>query len=104
MKAVIRPAARHDILSQFLYLIEDGSPGVAERFVTAIEESISKVTENPYIGAPKVFKHPGLRGLRHWPVKGFEVVQIYYLVEKDVLRVIRILHGKRDVSKVLGRA
>jgi toxin ParE1/3/4 len=42
-----------------------------------------------------------LANLRSWPVTGFEVIRFYYLVENDTVRVIRILHGKRDVRKVL---
>ncbi|MDE2509687.1 MAG: type II toxin-antitoxin system RelE/ParE family toxin [Elusimicrobia bacterium] len=53
MKAVIRTAARRDILSQFLYLIEQGVPHVAERFIDAVDESIAKLTKRPRIGAPK---------------------------------------------------
>ncbi len=45
--------------------------------------------------------NPLLAGLRTWPVKGFEDIRIYYLVQGDVLRVIRILHGRRDVGTIL---
>ncbi len=32
---------------------------------------------------------------------GFEAIRIYYLPDEDTLRVIRILHGKRDVKSIL---
>ena len=38
-----------------------------------------------------------------WPVAGFEAIRIYYLLDKDTIRVIRILHGKRDVKRILER-
>jgi len=41
-----------------------------------------------------------LAGLRSWPVAGFTAIRIYYLVDKRV-RVIRILHGKRDINPML---
>jgi len=34
-------------------------------------------------------------------VTGFEAIRIYYLLDEDTLRVIRILHGKRDVKRIL---
>jgi plasmid stabilization system protein ParE len=34
-------------------------------------------------------------------VVGFEALRIYYLVDKDTIRIIRILHGKRDVQRML---
>ena len=42
-------------------------------------------------------------GLRSWPVKGFETIRIYYLKLPGRLRVLRILHGKRDVRRILRR-
>ncbi len=101
MMFVIRPAARADILRQFLYLIDQGVPHTADRFVDAVESTIEKLTKNPRVGTPRKFKNPRLQDLRQWPVRGFEVVQIYYLLTDDVVRVVRVLHGKRDIDKVL---
>jgi hypothetical protein len=36
-----------------------------------------------------------------WPVKGFEAIRIYYVEVPGCLRVVRILHGKRDVRRIL---
>ena len=102
MKFVIRPAARQDILKQFLYLLEKDASAAAARFLAAVETTISKLSQQPTIGAPKKFKNPRLQGLRRWPVDGFEVVGIYYLLAEDVLRVIRVLHGKRHIERILG--
>lgn len=101
MKSVIRPAAKRDILRQFLYLLDKDAPEAAARFIEAVEQTISKLTLQPTIGAPKEFKNPRLAGLRRWPVDGFEVIGIYYLPSKGVLRVVRVLHGKRDVDLLL---
>jgi plasmid stabilization system protein ParE len=46
-------------------------------------------------------RNPQLQNLRFWPVAGFEAISLYYFVEEDVIRVIRILHGKRDVRRIL---
>lgn len=101
MKAVIRSAARQDILDQFLYLIDQNVPHVAERFIDAVDETIAKLTKRPRIGAPKKLKDPRLQGLRGWPVSGFEAVRIYYLASDNALQVVRILHGKRDIDRLL---
>jgi plasmid stabilization system protein ParE len=34
-------------------------------------------------------------------VAGFEAIRIYYLAETDAIRVIRILHDKRDGERTL---
>ena len=101
MKAVIASAARRDILDQFLYLTDENVPRVAERFIDAVDESIAKLTKRPLMGAPKKLKDPRLQGLRVWPVSGFEAVRIYYLVSQEAVRVVRVLHGKRDIDRLL---
>jgi len=42
-----------------------------------------------------------LVGLRSWPVKGFAEIRLYYLVSEATLRVIRVVHGKRDLGPIL---
>lgn len=101
MKFVIRPSARQDILRQFLYLLDHDAPEAAKRFLEAADATISKLACQPHIGTPKKLKNPRLKGLRRWPVDGFEVIGIYYLLVEDVMRVIRVLHGKRDIDRVL---
>jgi plasmid stabilization system protein ParE len=77
---VIRPAARDDIIRQFQwYLIEQDAHDAAFRFVDAVDESVRRV----------------------WPVKGFDEFLIFYIVQMETLKVVRVLHGKRDLSTIL---
>ena len=103
MKHVIRPAARDDILRQFRYYLLEDAFDAAERFVEAVNHSIESLCRMPKMGAPKRLKNPALTGLRSWAVQGFEDIRIFYTVQDDVLRVIRVLHGKRDISRILNR-
>lgn len=103
MKPVIRPAAKDDILRQFRYYLLEDALDAASRFLDAVDDSIESLCRTPEIGAPKQFKNPILAGLRSWAVKGFEETRIYYVVHDDVLRVVRVLHGKRDIKKILER-
>jgi plasmid stabilization system protein ParE len=102
MKFVIRPAARNDILRQYeYYLIEKAAVPAAERFVTAVQAAIAQVCRNPGIGAPRILGNLRLAGLRSCAVKGFPEIRVYYLVTRDLIRVVRVLHGKRDISPIL---
>ena len=101
MNHVIRPAARDDILRQYRYYLLEDAFETAERFLDAIDKSIASLCRMPHKGAPKQFRNPRLAGLRSWPVTGFEDIRIYYLIQNDVLRVVRILHGKRDIQSIL---
>ena len=102
MKAIIRPAARDDILRQFrYYLVSQDKPQVAGRFLSAVRSTMERIIRTPQVGSPKHFSREGLRGLRSWPVKGFEDLRVYYLAGKGWVEVVRVLHGKRDITKIL---
>ena len=101
MKFVIRPAAREDILRQYEYYLSEADDLVAARFLAAVESAIEKVCRQPGMGAPKMLKNPKLAGLRSSPVRGFSDLRVYYLVSEQVLRVVRVLHGKRNIDPML---
>lgn len=104
MTPFIRPRARDDIIRQFRwYLVSQAAPEAAVRFMNAVEESVRQVCRMPHSGAPRKVRSPSLKGLRVWPVQGFEEILIFYVVQGDTVRVIRVLHGKRDVVRVLLR-
>ena len=83
------------------YLIEKDAEVAANRFVAAVQAAISQVSREPGIGAPKNLRNAKLAGLRSWPIKGFSEVRVYYLVSKDAVRVVRVLHGRRDIYPLL---
>ena len=102
MKVYVRSAAREDILRQFrYYLVDKDAAPAAERFVDAVQSAIDELRRNPEIGAPRHLSAPELKGLRSWPVPDFPAIRIYYIHAADSLRIVRVLHGKRDVSVLL---
>lgn len=102
MTFTIRPVAREDILQQFrYYLIEKNAETTAERFLEAVRDAIEEVCLHPNMGTRKLLTNSALQGLRAWPVKGFPSIRIYYLLEKSTVRIVRVLHGKRDVGPML---
>ena len=101
MKVEIFPRAQADIIRQFrYYLVDQNAPLIALRFREAVIESLAQLKAHPRIGS--LFRC-SVTGLRSWPVKGFELIRIYYLELPGRLRVLRILHGKRDVRRILRR-
>jgi plasmid stabilization system protein ParE len=101
MRIVLRPAARRDIILQVGYYIDEPAYDAAERFPLAIEAAFRRIQEQPGMGSPRFLENPKLQGLRSWPVPGFEDIRIYYLLpQPGLIRVIRILHGKRDLNEV----
>jgi toxin ParE1/3/4 len=104
VKVFYRQTASDDVIRQFrYYLVTENLPEVAVRFRDAIRHTIESLRQHPLIGARYHLSTPQLHNLRSWPVAGFEAIRIYYLLEDDAIRVIRILHGKRDLKRILER-
>ena len=102
MNVFIRAAAREDILRQyFYYLVEKDAVRAGERFLDAVQTATEALCRMPGAGAPKILDNPSLSGLRSWPVSGFPAMRIYYIHSGDDLRIIRVLHGKRDINPLL---
>jgi len=75
---------------------------LALRFLSCVEETFAFLYQNPQAGSPREFGNPLLKGLRSWPVHDFEDIRVYYLQpDERTLRIIRVLHGKRDVASIL---
>jgi plasmid stabilization system protein ParE len=99
VKIEIYPRAEADITRQFrYYLVDQDAPVVAFRFREAVIESVEQLKSHPRMGT----LFPGsISDLRSWPVKGFETIRIYYFEVPGRLRVVRILHGMRNVRRIL---
>ena len=102
MKVFYRRAASDDVARQFrYYLLTLDFPEIALRFRDAIRKTILSLHRQPSIGPRCVSSNPQLKNLRSWPAIGFEAQRIYYLLNEDVIYMIRILHSKRDVKTIL---
>ena len=102
MKVLYRQTANDDIVRQFrYYLVTAEAPEIALRFREAVRRTIQSLRQNPHVGPRYSSSNPRLQNLRSWPVAGFEAIRIYYTLDEDTLHIIRILHGKRDVRRIL---
>ena len=104
MKISYRQAASDNVVRQFrYYLVTLNLPDIAVRFRDAVRRTVESLREHPFVGPRYGSSSPQLQNLRSWPVAGFEAIRIYYLLDEDAIRVIRILHRKRDVKRILER-
>ena len=102
MKVSYRQGASDDLVRQFrYYLAVVNVPEVAIRFRDAVRQTVQSLRQNPLVGPRYFSSNPQLQNLRSWPVVGFEAIRVYYIPEEEVVYVIRILHGKRDVKRIL---
>ncbi|MGH9429551.1 MAG: type II toxin-antitoxin system RelE/ParE family toxin [Terriglobia bacterium] len=102
-RLIVRSAAHADILRYVRYLLEHDARAAAERFPDAVEQALERLLNMPGIGVRQTFMHPQLGDMRAWQVPGFSSMHIYYQEISDGIRVIRILHSKRNLRRIFSR-
>jgi len=68
-----------------------------------VRRTVQSLRLRPLVGPRYSSSNPQLQNLRSWPVAGFEAIRIYYLLDGDSMDILRILHGKRDVKRIIER-
>jgi len=91
---------KRDALLIYAWIGEDNLDA-AKRFLQALDSDLKNLAEFPGIGAKREFDHPKLADLRSWPITGFTNYLIFYRTTESELQVLRIIHGARDIEKVL---
>lgn len=101
-RLVVRPLADADIDAAADYYAQEANLDVALRFLGALDQAFERLRGHPQIGAEVRAIRPRLAGLRFWPVPGFERYLVFYLPSPDLVEVMRVLHGARDLKELLG--
>ncbi len=102
MRIEYADVASDDIFRQFrYYLVDAGVREVADRFEGAVTQTMKSLGGRPFLGRRFSPEIPRYGNLRSWSVAGFEIIRIYYEVDTDVIRIIRVLHGMRNVRRIL---
>lgn len=93
-KVVVRPAALADVADIWAFIAED-SVNHADRFAALIDERFRALARRPHMGRSR----PELAtDLRSFAVGRYI---IFYLPLHKGVEVVRVLHGARDVERVL---
>ena len=95
----IRPAARRDLAYIAAYIKLDDVDS-ALRFRSAVEHELELLRIHPFLGYRRHFRTPGLRS---WRISGFEDYLIFYLPCDTSVEIVRVLHGARNLQRILGR-
>ena len=91
--ALIQRSARaeQDIYEAWRYIALQNGPA-ADRFLDALERRLDQLIRHPWSGRAREDLGPGVRHLN--------AVQyaVYYRVEPNGIRVIRVMHGRRGMG------
>jgi toxin ParE1/3/4 len=93
----LAPAAAADLEQIWSYIVEQsGDVEIARRFVATITDRFYLLSSNPQMGRPR--DQFGLR-MRSHPVGNY---LIFYRIAGTDVRILRVLHGRRDLGAALG--
>jgi plasmid stabilization system protein ParE len=90
-----------DIAATAAYLAEHGSQEIADRFVSQAVRACGDLAHMPGKGSPKSFRSRPGTTIRTWAVPTFPNHLIFYVAASDHVRILAILHGSRDVQRIL---
>lgn len=97
----VRPAARRDV-AQIADYIARRSPAAGRRFFGAAEKAFREVAKWPGFGKPVESDAPELANVRCASVPGFKNYLVIYRQLPDVVEILSVLHGARDLDSILG--
>jgi toxin ParE1/3/4 len=100
-RVIRRLAARQDLVETAYYYISQGNPATAERFREQAESLFARLADMPGLGARYDPDHPALTELRFLPMRRFKKHLMFYRPIPDGIKVIRVLHGAREIECLL---
>ena len=75
-------------------------PFPGKRFLAAAERALQRLAE---LAGIHETENPRLAGIRVWAIPKFENYLIFYKPIDNGISLIRVLHGARDLERVLGQ-
>lgn len=97
-----RESARLDLVEHYMYLAENASADVADRFLRNAEATFKDLAQQPKLGSPLTLKHPDLAAIRKWRIQGFDNHLVFYQPQPDGVAVVRVLHAASNWWSLLG--
>ena len=99
-KLIQRESARRDILA-IIDRIADDNPSAAAAVYEAYEYSLELLKTTPDIGRPYQSPDPRLAHVRVRPIHRFRNYLIFYRHIGEVIEVLHIWHGARNIPALL---
>lgn len=94
------PRAIEAIIEQAEYIGRD-SVEVSNRFMQAVQTTFDDLEAMPGMGHRYESTSPKLAGILVWAIKGFPNHLIFYRSTSDGIEIITLLHGARDILRIL---
>lgn len=90
-----------DDLDRIWSFIAADSQDAADRVEAAVFDACEMLSRNPMLGSKRI--ELTARPVRFWTVTHFPNFVVVYRPDTRPLRIIRVLHGKRNLARILLR-
>ena len=80
--------------------LRDWRAGAAERFVERLHSTLARLEFLPHTGTRYEPPNPALAEMRASPVRRDYGYTVFYQPTADGMRVLRVLHGSRNVAAI----
>lgn len=100
MRLLVRRSFRDD-LSEISLKVWEERPDAARRLLAEVQLTLLQLQAFPMSGKAFTPKTVLPVQFRVAPIRGFPSLRVYYFIEGNDLQVVRIIHGARDVEKLL---
>jgi toxin ParE1/3/4 len=97
----LRPLAQADIDAIVAYCRDEGGASLATQFADQLEHTLRTLATHSAIGSGRYADLLGIPGLRSWPIRQSAYL-IFYVDDAGQIDIWRVLHGRRDISALLG--
>ena len=77
--------------------LREGRPQTAVKFVTAVKDLVTRLSQNPQRGHSARFESPELSDILRISVPGFAVFALFYRWDGQTLTVITLEHTAQDL-------
>lgn len=100
-RLALSDAAVADIVEQAEWYWAQSGNDLAGRWERAVTSAILRVVNRPTTGAPCTFQSPELRNVRRVAIRGFPKHLLFYRFDSGEVFVLRVVHGARDLERLL---
>lgn len=93
---------QQDVIAVYEWYTERENEDLADRFQDAVTSTLNKISTNPEIGPLCTIRIQQVANLRYFRVDPpFDRHLIFYRIESEFIRAVRLLHGMRDLPRRL---
>jgi toxin ParE1/3/4 len=97
----ILPQADADVDGIAVFIAKD-SVERASGFYDAVVSTYKRIVEHPKRWPVYGFAKRSLKDLRKYSVVGFSDYLVFYRIDADMVEIVRVVHGARDLPALFG--